>query len=328
MKATGKSASVRATGKGASVRATGKRGSVKATGKRASVRATGKSASVKAKAVATKSKRTRKVASAKDDFLGGARLPNQDRRFLLKAGVVMLAGMTAGGALFALGQKRPAAANWGQRAVPLEGYLVKSPYPYLMIPNNYFAIGYDTVFLVQEGRFGAMGMVRGLAEGAIRVRGKRLNRADTISNYLVEIVEATASEAAIAAPGIPRRRLGTYRIRGRLVDSKSHFGMIKPAVGRTHKATSALCVRGGIPPIFVPQDTELNRVVLALAGDGLAAASVPGLGADVGVGGSGNSIPDVSKILPYMQDLIEAEGELTTVNNHYEFTINNIKVLA
>ena len=205
--------------------------------------------------------------------------------------------------------------------------MVKSPYPYLMIPNNYFTIGYDAVFLVQEGKFGAMGMVRGLAEGAIRVRGKRLNRADTVSNYLVEIVEAVASEAAIAAPEIPRRRLGTYRIRGRLVDSKSHFGMIKPAVGRTHKATSALCVRGGIPPIFVPQDTELNRVVLALAGDGLAAASVPGLGAD-GVGGSGNSIPDVSKILPYMQDLIEAEGELTTVNNHYEFTINNIKVLA
>ena len=42
------------------------------------------------------------------------------------------------------------------------------------------------------------------------------------------------------------------------------------------------------------------------------------------------SAKDVKALLPYMLDLIEAEGQLSLVHNHYEFAINpaSVKVIA
>lgn len=38
---------------------------------------------------------------------------------------------------------------------------------------------------------------------------------------------------------------------GELVDSKCYLGTMKPGDGKTHKSCAILCLRGGIPPLFV-----------------------------------------------------------------------------
>jgi hypothetical protein len=44
---------------------------------------------------------------------------------------------------------------------------------------------------------------------------------------------------------------GDVVLRGEVVDSKCFAGAMKPGEGKTHKACAALCLRGGIPAMFM-----------------------------------------------------------------------------
>ena len=269
-------------------------------------------------------------------FVGYQKTPNRDRRFLLLSAPLLVAGIGGLGYLVAKRQRKPEPAVWGSRNVQRQGRLVKHPYPCLLVPNPNTAIGFDTALLVQPGKKGAMPLVRDLTSENINVSGKIISRDDVRYNYMLEIVDAIEAEDDLAiTPDLPRE-LGTYKLRGRIQDSKCHFGVMRPALGMTHKACASLCVRGGVPPIFVPQTTKLDRVIIVLAddsprGDGNnKASSVENSPVDAGVNDNQGSPVDVNPLLPYMSDLIQAEGKLRVINNHYEFLINpeSIEVLV
>lgn len=283
------------------------------------------------------SKTSTKVKPINDDFFVGYKpMPNKERRFLLAAIPLVIAGIGGLGALIATNQKKPDAAIWGRREVSIQGKLVKSPYPYLMVPNRYSAVGYDTVFLVKLGKYGSQEMVKDLDAENVKVTGKILSRHDTRHNYLMEITSATGIRGKLPVAVNPPSDLGSYRIRGRILDSKCHFGVMQPSSGMTHKSCASLCVRGGIPPMFVPQSTKLNRLIIArnldTVGDTVGDAVKDAVGNAVAVADDKSiySAKDVKALLPYMLDLIEAEGQLSLVHNHYEFAINpaSVKVIA
>jgi hypothetical protein len=47
-------------------------------------------------------------------------------------------------------------------------------------------------------------------------------------------------------------------LRGEIIDSKCYLGAMKPGGGKIHKACAALCLSGGVPPMFVTRDAD-NR---------------------------------------------------------------------
>ncbi|MBE8181938.1 MAG: hypothetical protein HAW61_00230 [Candidatus Portiera sp.] len=261
-----------------------------------------------------------KKKSNDDFFIGYKEMPNKDRRFLLATIPLAIAAVGGLATLIANNQRKPDAAVWGQRAVTLQGKLVKEPYPYLMIPNRYSSVGYDTLFLVAIGKHGAHKMVSDLNAENVKVTGKILSRYDTRYNYLAEISDIIGVRGKLPVAINPPRDLGTYRIRGRIIDSKCHFGVMQPSVGMTHKSCASLCLRGGIPAIFAPQSTQLNRLILVRNADAL----------DNSPDRNIYSPQDIKPLLPYALDLIEAEGQLTLVNNYYEFAIDpaSIDVIA
>jgi hypothetical protein len=60
--------------------------------------------------------------------------------------------------------------------------------------------------------------------------------------------------------------LGRFTLRGEIVDSKCYFGVMNPAEGRLHRACAELCLRGGIPAVFVARDRAGRVAHLLIAG--------------------------------------------------------------
>lgn len=243
-------------------------------------------------------------------FVGYAKTPNRNRRFLLGAIPLMIMAMGGLGGLIAAKQKKPAAATWGKRSISLRGRLIKEPYPHLLVANNYAQKGYDTVFLVQKGKQGFHKIVRHINDKYISVQGRLLSRHDIRNNYLLESDPSLSVIKGKAAIGNSKiNDLGTHTLTGRIMDSKCYFGVMKPSDGMTHKACASLCVRGGIPPIFVPQETHLDRIIIVTLNQNY-------------YNDISTTTPHTEPFLRYMLDWIKIKGRLLAFNNHYEFQID------
>ena len=64
---------------------------------------------------------------------------------------------------------------------------------------------------------------------------------------------------------------GAVTLRGEIVDSKCHLGVMTPGDGRTHAACASLCLRGGIPPALLVRDPA-GRSTLYLLEDATGAS--------------------------------------------------------
>ena len=66
-----------------------------------------------------------------------------------------------------------------------------------------------------------------------------------------------------AAAGAP---LGVHTLVGRIVDSQCYLGIMKPGIGKPHRACAVRCISGGIPPVFVVADGRGPAAYLMLVG--------------------------------------------------------------
>src|SRR5262249_28755467 len=109
---------------------------------------------------------------------------------------------------------------------------------------------------------------------AVRVRGILLHRDE---RRMLELAEGDDGLRPITLPEEQLRQLrrpapqdlGAVTLRGAIVDSKCYLGAMKPGGGKTHKACAALCLAGGVPPMFVTRDpTQQETYYLLAAPDG------------------------------------------------------------
>ncbi len=185
-----------------------------------------------------------------DDFFIGwsAKTPRADRRFLLGAGLALVAGGGALGASLAL--ERPPAGNgvWDQ-ATPhtLRGVLTREPYPILRTRDLDGDV--RSVFLASSGKnlpaidprhFNS----RAEVSGTLIRRGSHAMMAVTG----VQAWPGDLAEAAIPALALVDR--GPALLAGEILDAKCWFGAMRPGFGKTHKACASLCARGGLPLAF------------------------------------------------------------------------------
>jgi len=187
-------------------------------------------------------------------FVGYLKTPPGSRRFLKGVALAVLAAGIALAAVLAAAQRDPGNGVWDlANAKTLEGVIYSSPCPLIRIAG---ADGKPmTLLLVSQGKIGAAERVP--AEGrAVKVRGHTLEHGRV---HLFELDDdAGAIETLpIALPHL-EVPLGAGRtavtLRGEIVDPKCFAGAMKPGDGKTHKGCAVLCIRGGIPPMFVAAD--------------------------------------------------------------------------
>jgi hypothetical protein len=70
-----------------------------------------------------------------------------------------------------------------------------------------------------------------------------------------------------AAPPTANEDLGRQTLAGEIVDSKCYLGVMNPGHTKPHRECASLCIRGGIPPLFVVKDADGRDIHLWLVSE-------------------------------------------------------------
>jgi hypothetical protein len=172
-------------------------------------------------------------------------------------------------------QDPPGAGQWDDSAiVTLQGVADVSPYAIIRIESNHSPSGIRTVFLVESGKFGAVDRLQPFQGQAVQVRGTVLHRYE---RWMLELDDANDAIQPVPMDAVLMKRLqrpksismGQVTLPGEIIDSKCYLGGMKPGGGKTHKACAALCLRGGIPPMFVTRgENKRETYYLAVSPSG------------------------------------------------------------
>jgi hypothetical protein len=209
---------------------------------------------------------------ADDFFVGYLPTPANQKRFL-HTGVVFLGIVAATLALLiAARQRDPGSGSWNYgNADPFEGVLEFTPYPSLRT-------GTGSLLIVNEGKVGGSPSLREHAGKRVRLTGSLIRRE---GRAMIELSPAAADVVDDAKPTMPPPIQDRESItpRGEIIDPKCFLGAMKPGDGKPHKGCATLCLRGGIPPMFVTRSVDgatryhllVDEKDAALTGDALAA---------------------------------------------------------
>jgi hypothetical protein len=185
------------------------------------------------------------------------------RRIRLAVGL-LFAIAVIGGLTFACVQRTyaPAVFEYGKER-HFEGVLEARPFPTLIVnrPNSLNS-GTSRYLLVAEGKHGADSEVSEFDGKTVRLRGALIYRGD---QTMIELVNGSISVASQSdnAPSVSKS-LGAFELSGEIVDGKCFLGVMNPGSGKVHRDCAALCLSGGIPPLFATNDFRGAPAILQL----------------------------------------------------------------
>jgi nitrite reductase/ring-hydroxylating ferredoxin subunit len=204
------------------------------------------------------------------------RLPAEVARFARAAALVLLVLSATLAAVLASSQRTFGPGTFEFRSWrELRGTIELDPAPSLRVarpgqaPEG--APDHSRYLLVLPGKHGARAEVERFAGRAVRLRGALIYRAQ---RTMVEVQPGSIAldEGARESGGeFPRRELGRVTLMGEIVDSKCHLGVMNPGELSVHRACATLCIRGGIPVLFVARSSSGEvRQMLLVGSDGRA----------------------------------------------------------
>lgn len=172
--------------------------------------------------------------------------------------LVLVAGQRRlDGRLFEFGQVR----EYG-------GVLELEPQPTLLVSRPGVGAGVSRWLLVGPGKHGARELVAGLDGEAVRLRGELVSRG---SETMLQLEPGSVRRDDAAAHAAAVQALGVLTLRGEIVDSKCHFGVMNPGEGKAHRDCAVRCISGGSPALLRVRDTAGDaRYFLLLGPDGKA----------------------------------------------------------
>ena len=102
----------------------------------------------------------------------------------------------------------------------------------------------------------------------MRLRGELVSRG---SETLLQVEPGSVARDA-GAPRAPEvTALGVLTLRGEIVDSKCHFGVMNPGEGKSHRDCAVRCISGGSPALLRSRDASGEaRYFLLVGPDGRA----------------------------------------------------------
>jgi nitrite reductase/ring-hydroxylating ferredoxin subunit/DMSO/TMAO reductase YedYZ heme-binding membrane subunit len=163
----------------------------------------------------------------------------------------------------------------------LSGRLVARPYPRLEVAS---AGGITQYLLAAAGKHGAALVAAPFDGRQVSVSGTLAQRGNAA---LFEVDSISPSDLP-AAPALPQRGLGSFTLRGEIVDSKCWTGVMNPGEGKTHLDCAVRCVSGGLTPLLVLRDSSGRESQLILtdgSGQPMPRSLLPAVGRPVSVRG-------------------------------------------
>jgi hypothetical protein len=191
-----------------------------------------------------------KPANRDPFFIGWRPVPPSYRRLLIPAAAGLILALVGIAALLGGGQRAPAGGTWDTSdRIALTGVVYAEPYAMLRVAAD----PPRTVLLLGDGKAGATDLVRPVDGRPVRVTGTLLRGEG------FELLELDGGPEVIAMPEVEQFRLRRpdprpgpeVLLSGEVVDSKCHLGAMRPGRGTGHRGCAALCLRGGVPPLFV-----------------------------------------------------------------------------
>jgi len=158
-------------------------------------------------------------------------------------------------AWIAMGQQSAGKGIWDVSVEQkITGYLTVDPYPVI----HFVGVDQRSVILVQQGKHSAFDMASPFAESWVSIAGYAITRGDW---SMLEIPPSSAfvREAPNTSLNISPEILGEITLQGEIIDSKCFLGVMKPGNGKTHRACAAMCLLGGMPPMFVVKSKTGER---------------------------------------------------------------------
>lgn len=137
-----------------------------------------------------------------------------------------------------------------------EGTIEARLVPFLLVEkkdNNNDLPAFEGFPLVAEGKHG---FDAANFDGArVKLRGTLIYRDDL---RMIEVVAGSVEKTGDNPQKFEEEALGNFTLRGEIVDSKCYLGVMNPGASKPHRDCAALCLRGGIPPLFIVKDRTGN----------------------------------------------------------------------
>jgi hypothetical protein len=243
-------------------------------------------------------------------YVGYLPLPAKLKRFLLVLVPALVVGVIALSATLTSQQNAPGNGTWdlGQ-PVTLTGTFRADPYALLSVPGKGDAAPRQ-VLLVTMGKVGGDGLDLPEDGATVSVTGYPIARGDGAVLLTVETPGKDIAAQPAPGPGWTPKPLGPATLAGQIIDPKCYFGAMKPGEGKVHKACATLCIKGGIPPMFMTTDPAGERTYYLL------------LDAD----GNGIVGDRLDTLLPFVADPVRIAGQAGRVGNLLVFRIDTAKI--
>lgn len=147
------------------------------------------------------------------------------------------------------------------------GEILLDPQPMLAVTRPGGA-GTSRYLLVGAGKHGARELVERFANQRVSLRAQLISRGPETA-LEVEPGSVTPEGAGTRAPEVTP--LGRLTLRGEIVDSKCHLGVMNPGEGKSHKDCAIRCISGGAPALLRTRDAAgVTRYFLLAGPDGRA----------------------------------------------------------
>ncbi len=187
-----------------------------------------------------------------------------------------------------------------------EGTIQARPLPFLLVEKSEKNNGLPTFErfpLVAEGKHGFD--AGGFDGQRVKLKGTLIYRDDL---QMIEVAGGSVEKAIESPNPIDEKTesLGSFTFSGEIVDSKCYLGVMNPGQSKPHRDCAALCLRGGIPPLFIVKDNAGNISELWLVSE------------------NGASIN--KEILDFVAEPVEIPGEAARLGNQLFFKINPLQI--
>jgi nitrite reductase/ring-hydroxylating ferredoxin subunit len=148
------------------------------------------------------------------------------------------------------------------------GLLVMEGYPSLLLDQPQAASSQPALsryLLVGMGKHGAASTVQGKIGQRVQLMGTLIQREGL---HMIEVVPDSVRLMGQSQGPNPTTSLGTFTLRGEIVDSKCFLGVMKPGNLKPHKSCAIRCISGGVPPVLVIRDAHGHALYVVLEGEG------------------------------------------------------------
>ena len=210
-------------------------------------------------------------------------------------------------------QRDPGTGIWDlSQPIEIIGFADMAPYPVLRVErfDGGLQPTQETVFVVSEGKIGAADRIAPLQGKEVKATGFLIERDGMRMLELVGGLDAVQEIPDVRAqppatmPLVEKASLGSFTLKGQIIDSKCYLGVMKPGEGKPHKSCATMCIIGGIPPMFMTQNAQGERMVyLVTDADGKTAVK--------------------QGVTEYIADWIEVTGEIETHGDVAIFKIDS-----